>query len=137
MMKKQSNVTKFLFSTILLIVVVLISLFSGKYQLSLTEILSANEDQLRVFLTLRLPRTLMALAAGFALGAAGMVYQTVFRNSLASPDMIGVTSGASAGAAFAILFLGGSFAAVTSSAVCLLWSSLCFWHLCRRETAVL
>ena len=116
MMKKQSNVTKFLFSTILLMVVVLISLLSGKYQLSLTEILSANEEQLRVFLTLRLPRTLMALAAGFALGAAGMVYQTVFQNSLASPDMIGVTSGASAGAAFAILFLGGSFAAVTGSA---------------------
>ena len=110
-MKKTKTLAIFLFSG-----AVLLSLVSGKYQLSLSDLLSGEEQQIRVFLTLRLPRTLMALVSGFALGAAGMVYQTVFRNSLASPDMIGVTSGASAGAAFAILFLGGSFAAVTGSA---------------------
>jgi iron complex transport system permease protein len=47
----------------------------------------------------------MALIGGFGLGAAGFVYQTVFRNPLASPDIIGVSSGASVGAAFAILFV--------------------------------
>lgn len=115
-MKKQSTFLIFLLSGVMLLLVILFSLASGKYQLSLAELLSADEQQIRVFMTLRLPRTLMAVTAGFALGAAGMVYQTVLRNTLASPDMIGVTSGASAGAAFAILFLGGSFAAVTSSA---------------------
>ena len=58
----------------------------------------------------------MAVLAGFGLGVAGMVYQTVFRNPLASPDIIGVSSGASAGAAFAILFLTGSAFAVMGSA---------------------
>lgn len=115
-MKKTKILAIFLFSGAVLLSAVLLSLVSGKYQLSLGDLLSGEEQQIRVFLTLRLPRTLMALVSGFALGAAGMVYQTVFRNSLASPDMIGVTSGASAGAAFAILFLGGSFAAVTGSA---------------------
>jgi iron complex transport system permease protein len=49
------------------------------------------------------------------LGVTGFVYQTVFRNPLASPDIIGVSSGASAGAAEGILFLSGSFA-ITASA---------------------
>ena len=61
----------------------------------------------RVFLTLRLPRTCMALLAGFSLGVAGSVYQAVFQNPLASPDIIGVSSGASVGAAAAILLFGG------------------------------
>ena len=59
----------------------------------------------RTFTVLRLPRAVMALAGGFGLGVAGFVYQTVFRNPLASPDIIGVSSGASVGAAFAILFV--------------------------------
>lgn len=44
----------------------------------------------------------MGAIDGFALGMAGFVYQTVFRNPLASPDVIGVSSGASAGAAAGI-----------------------------------
>jgi iron complex transport system permease protein len=68
-----------------------------------------------VFLTLRVSRTLVGIIGGIALGIAGFVYQTVFRNPLASPDIIGVSSGASAGAAAAILFLSGA-TAVTLSA---------------------
>ena len=63
--------------------------------------------QLRVFFTLRLTRTIVALIGGFSLGVAGFVYQTIFRNPLASPDIIGVSSGASVGAAAGILFLTG------------------------------
>lgn len=91
------------------------SLFIGKYPLSLGEMLAGNELHRRVFWTLRFSRTVMGAAGGFALGAAGFVYQTVFRNPLASPDIIGVSSGASAGAAAGILFLSGA-AAVTASA---------------------
>ena len=90
-------------------------LFVGKYPLSLQALLSGDEMQLRVFWTLRASRTVVGVIGGFALGAAGFVYQTVFRNPLASPDIIGVSSGASAGAAFGILFLSGT-AAVTVSA---------------------
>lgn len=68
--------------------------------------------QWRVFLTLRLSRTVTAVIGGFALGVSGFVYQTVFRNPLASPDIIGVSSGASAGAAAGILFW-GTTAAIT------------------------
>ena len=49
----------------------------------------------RTALCLSLIHIFMALVGGFGLGAAGFVYQTVFRNPLASPDIIGVSSGAS------------------------------------------
>ncbi len=101
---------------ILMLAAALASLLVGKYPLSLAALLGGDEGQLRVFLTLRLPRTVMAALGGFALGAAGYVFQTVFRNPLAAPDMIGVSSGASAGAAFAILFLPATAASVTGSA---------------------
>lgn len=88
------------------------SLFVGKYPLSLRLLLRGDAMQRKVFVSLRLSRTVTAVIGGFALGVSGFVYQTVFRNPLASPDIIGVSSGASAGAAAGILFLGGA-AAVT------------------------
>lgn len=93
-----------------------LSLFLGKYPLTFSLLWKREPQALRVFLTLRLPRTIMALLGGFGLGVAGSVYQTVFRNPLASPDIIGVSSGASAGAAFAILFLSSAAVPVTLSA---------------------
>ena len=92
-----------------------ISLFVGKYPLSVEKLLAGDPLQWRVFLTLRCSRTVVGVVGGFALGVSGFVYQTVFRNPLASPDIIGVSSGASAGAAAGILFLSGA-AAVTISA---------------------
>lgn len=59
-----------------------------------------------VFFTLRLPRACMGLMAGAGLGVAGSVYQMIFRNPLASPDIIGVSSGANLGAAIAIVSVG-------------------------------
>lgn len=100
---------------VLLALLAAVSLTVGKYPLSLEALLSGDAMQLRVFRTLRLSRTAVGVAGGFALGVAGFVYQTVFRNPLASPDVIGVSSGASAGAAAGILFFGGA-AAVTASA---------------------
>ena len=98
-----------------MIALAVVSLFIGKYPLSLKALITGDEMQRRVFMTLRLSRTVVGLVGGFALGAAGFVYQTVFRNPLASPDIIGVSSGASAGAAAGILFFSGA-AAVTASA---------------------
>ena len=86
----------------------------GAYPLSLGQIgqllLGGLRDTMesRVFFILRLPRTAMAVLAGLALGAAGGVYQTVFRNPLASPDLTGVAGGASFGAAAAIVLGAGS-----------------------------
>jgi iron complex transport system permease protein len=60
-----------------------------------------------VVLDLRLPRILTALLVGAALAVAGALTQTFARNPLASPDVLGVTSGASLGAV-AVIVLGGS-----------------------------
>ena len=99
----------------MLVVLALCSLFVGKYPLTLEGLLAGEEMQVRVFWTLRFTRMLVGVLGGFALGASGFVYQTVFRNPLASPDVIGVSSGASAGAAAGILFCSGT-AAVTACA---------------------
>ncbi len=109
--------TKYLciFGMFLLIGLGILSLFVGKYPLSIDKLLAGETLQWRVFLTLRVSRTLVGILGGMALGIAGFVYQTVFRNPLASPDIIGVSSGASAGAAAGILFLSGT-AGITMSA---------------------
>jgi iron complex transport system permease protein len=54
---------------------------------------------------LRLPRAVLGLFAGFAFGIAGVTFQTMLRNPLASPDIIGISSGASAAAVFGIVVL--------------------------------
>jgi iron complex transport system permease protein len=55
---------------------------------------------------LRLPRASMGVLAGFAFGLAGASFQTMLRNPLASPDILGITWGASAAAVFGIVILG-------------------------------
>lgn len=58
---------------------------------------------------LRLPRATAAVAVGLCLGLAGALTQTFSRNPLATPDILGVTSGASAGAVTAIVLGGGGY----------------------------
>lgn len=101
----------------LLAALTVLSLFTGKYPLSLGELLEGNVLQRRIFLNLRVSRTIVGVAGGFVLGVSGFVYQTLFRNPLASPDIIGVSSGASAGAAAGILLFSGQAAAATQSAI--------------------
>ena len=89
------------------------ALSTGKYPITLSGLAAGDPMALRTFTVLRLPRAVMGLVGGFGLGIAGFVYQTVFRNPLASPDIIGVSSGASAGAAFAILFVSAAAPSTT------------------------
>lgn len=89
-----------------------VSLRVGRYPLSMADIISALTGgggmQAQVFWRLRLPRTLACMAAGIGMGLSGAVYQTVFANPLAAPDIMGVSGGATLGAAAAIVFLGGT-----------------------------
>jgi iron complex transport system permease protein len=62
-----------------------------------------------IVLELRLPRAAAGAAAGLCLGLAGALTQTFSRNPLATPDILGVTSGASAGAVTAIVIGGGGY----------------------------
>ena len=62
-------------------------------------------------LLVRLPRVLLALLVGGGLAIGGAALQAIFRNPLVSPDIIGVSSGASFGGALALLLGLGSVAA--------------------------
>lgn len=63
-----------------------------------------------------LPRAVLAVLAGGALGVAGAVMQDLVRNPLGSPDILGLTGGASAAALFSMVVLGASGASVTGFA---------------------
>ncbi|MBR5444488.1 MAG: iron ABC transporter permease [Clostridia bacterium] len=101
---------------VLLLGLFLFSLAVGSYPLTGSDILRsfgelfAAETSMptRVFWGLRFPRTLTAFLCGMTLGLCGGVYQLVFRSPLASPDLTGVASGASFGAALAIVLGFGS-----------------------------
>ncbi|WP_449064577.1 FecCD family ABC transporter permease [Planomonospora algeriensis] len=73
---------------------------TGDYTVPLTDVVpalwGAGDDPAAVFVVqeLRLPRAAVALLAGAAFGMAGALFQTVTRNPLASPDMLGITQGA-------------------------------------------
>ncbi len=64
-----------------------------------------------IFYKIRLPKALTAIGAGFALAVSGLFLQTLFRNPLAGPGIIGVSSGASLGVALVVL----AFPAVSAS----------------------
>ncbi|MGI5415435.1 FecCD family ABC transporter permease [Actinomadura luteofluorescens] len=68
-----------------------------------------------VIMDLRLPRALAGLAAGVALGVSGAITQSLARNPLASPDVLGITQGAGAVAVALLTVSGGATAAVTGS----------------------
>ncbi|WP_322974758.1 FecCD family ABC transporter permease [Actinacidiphila epipremni] len=76
-----------------------------------------NPGQDFIIRQLRLPRVLVALLVGAALGMAGAAFQTVARNPLGSPDVIGFGQGSAAGALFVIVVLHGSSLAVSAGAV--------------------
>lgn len=90
-----------------------LSLAAGSYGCSAGEVmraLIAGDDKSGagyILWNLRLPRTLIAVFCGAALGAAGSVTQTVLKNPLATPFTIGISQGAAFGASFAIIFLKG------------------------------
>ena len=109
--KIKNRLTPILFAVITAAVITaaVVSVCVGKYTITTADIqaiLKGEQVQVmtrNVFTTLRLPRTVMALIAGVGLGIAGSVYQIIFKNPLASPDIIGIAGGANLGAAVAIV----------------------------------
>lgn len=93
----------------------MLSLSIGNYEIELKEVLRIlfgqifpipvtwNKIQSAVVLTLRLPRSIAAIMIGGGLALAGASYQSLFKNPMVSPDLLGVTGGACVGAAAAIL----------------------------------
>lgn len=100
---------------IVLILAVLFSFWVGYYPLTPAEVVRAflaglgyDTDiagtAITIFWSIRLPRVLAALLIGAALSVSGAAYQGMFRNPLVSPDILGVSAGASMGAAISIFF---------------------------------
>lgn len=83
-----------------------LELMWGNTSYSLWEVIQAlvHQDNFAV-VQLRLPRVLVGILCGFAFGIAGHSFQTMFRNPLASPDIMGVSSGAASFAVFGLLVL--------------------------------
>ncbi|MQA12199.1 MAG: iron chelate uptake ABC transporter family permease subunit [Pseudonocardiaceae bacterium] len=85
----------------------------GSYHISMLDVLrvlsgGGEESQRGAVLDVRLPRALVGALVGAALGLAGAVFQSISRNPLASPDVLGITWGAGVGAVTVIVLAGTS-----------------------------
>lgn len=101
---------------LLLLAILVWSVITGQYPLTLKGLLSGDTMSIMVFKRLRLSRALMGVIGGFGLSISGFIYQLIFKNPLASPDIVGVSSGASAGAALAIVVVSASAPVISVSA---------------------
>jgi iron complex transport system permease protein len=98
------------------------SVMVGDFPLSVGEVFRAvvgtgHDDAEFVVQTLRLPRALTGMLVGAALGMSGAVFQSISRNPLGSPDIIGFEAGAAAGAVVGITVFTGTGAQVALGAV--------------------
>jgi iron complex transport system permease protein len=99
-----------------------VSISVGDFPVPLRDVVPAvfghgDRDADFIVRTLRLPRALAAVLVGAAFGMSGSVFQLLARNPLASPDIIGITAGASAAAVFMIVVVGAGTAAVSTGAL--------------------
>ena len=106
----------------LTLALLVLQLTTGDFPVTLARVLATLEghgtaSEEFIVYTLRLPRALTAVLAGAAFGASGAVYQSLTRNALGSPDIIGFTYGAGFGAVLAIVVLGESDVVVTAAAL--------------------
>ena len=122
-MKKPINIrendslffVKIIILLLILFLCFMISFWVGRYPINFNDVLSIllshiNKEKLlideslyTVVMQVRFPRILVAILVGGALGVSGASYQTLFKNPMVSPDLLGVSAGASVGAAVAML----------------------------------
>ncbi|MDD3166352.1 MAG: iron ABC transporter permease [Bacteroidales bacterium] len=105
---------KFLWLVVLTLVLFVADLVLGSVSIPLKELPSAlfsNESEAvyrEILLQFRLPKALTAVMAGAGLSVAGLLMQTLFRNPLAGPDVLGVNAGAGLGVALTTLLASGA-----------------------------
>ncbi len=128
--------------TSLLLVAGSYALAVGRFTLPISSVFQAvagegNPMAQQIVRMIRLPRVLTAILVGFALGVSGAIFQSVSRNALGSPDVIGFTTGAATGAIVQIvLFSGSPVAIVLSAMVGGLATALLVYWLARHHGAV-
>ncbi|SHM09895.1 FecCD family ABC transporter permease [Roseibium suaedae] len=101
---------------------VVLALLWGDFPIAVREVidvvLGGGEGLVRtVVLEWRLPRALAALLFGAALAVSGALFQTITRNPLASPDIMGLANGSYTGMILALIFLGGSWSTLVAGSL--------------------
>ncbi len=116
----KKRISLFIFFSLLLVVLFLLDMFLGSVTIPFREIIAAlftgqaakPEWEVIIF-DFRLPKAITALMSGFALSVSGLQMQTIFRNPLAGPFVLGISSGATLGVALLVM----GFAGVSAGSV--------------------
>lgn len=112
-MSKKGLTYTFMFM-ILIAILFIANLFFGSVNIPINAVIDAligNDTEKQswnyIILESRLPQATTALFTGASLAVAGLLLQTVFRNPLADPDILGISAGANLGVALVVMLLGG------------------------------
>lgn len=107
---KRRTIISFIISIAVFVIIFALALMLGRYKIGIGDFFkaiftddSSLDTQRSIITNLRFPRTIMAAFVGIGLSLSGLLYQETFRNKLVSPDLLGVSTGASVGAALAIV----------------------------------
>lgn len=117
----------------------LFSIMSGPMDLSFRDVVTAvlgsgESTTVKVVQSVRLPRVITAIAVGMALGASSCVFQSVSRNALGSPDIIGFTTGAATGAVIKIVYFNaGGLVTSTAAVGAGIVTAVCVYTLARSN----
>ena len=105
--RRERYVLTVILMCLLLMVLVCLNMTIGEKNYSISEVVSTiiSGENSYIIMKLRLPRTIAGIFCGIAFAVAGNTFQTLLGNPLASPDIIGVSSGSTVAAVYCILFL--------------------------------
>lgn len=103
----------FIILSILLVIFLLMDIFFGSVSFTVSDVINVIFHKVEspldtIIFNFRIPKALTALTVGIALSLTGLQMQTLFRNPMAGPDVLGISSGASLGVAFVILGFSGN-----------------------------
>lgn len=108
---------KFVIACSFVLLAFLLSIFLGAQKIPFSSIFAPNTFQKTILWQLRLPRSLLVLLTGLLLGGSGAVFQLFFRNPLAEPGILGITSGATLSAIIASVLIPVSTVSALSSVI--------------------
>lgn len=98
---KKTLILSFVLLCILLGIIFFVSLITGAEKISMADVFNKKGFSYVIFTRLRLPRSILATLTGVLLAGSGAVFQMFFRNPLAEPGIMGISSGATLGAVIA------------------------------------
>ena len=108
----MKSVSLFLVLFTIIIVLAIVNLFLGSVRIPIAEVCGillgddSNVIWTNIIFSSRLPQALTAIVAGAGLAVSGLQMQTVFRNPLAGPSVLGISNGSALGVAFVVLLSG-------------------------------